>query len=413
MATPAGKSAYPSRLGSHTPAALPETVTACLIVRDEEERLPGALESVAFCDEVVVVDSGSTDRTVEIARAAGARVIENAWPGYGAQRNVALEHASSDWILEIDADERILTELQREIRRFIDDPPPGYDIGAFPQFHRFLGAELRMSMKYPNYRTRLFRRGAYRHDESRTVHEGIWPTGPVWPFEGEMSHELAGSWPEAVRDMWNYARLEASVLARPESPLTLVVGALVRPAAKFGYRVVVDGGWRDGVHGVLRIALECLSDALVWIRRSLHGPTGAAPSGHFAAGRPLGWGTPVVIGVASGARAAERTGQWLERAKAEGIDVALVTDAPPADGTVRIRPLHRFGPLLLARGLEAERQLRGQADALLVDGAAAQMLMRLIPATLQGRHAQLARGSDPASAKRSLSAAVEGSRPGG
>jgi glycosyl transferase family 2 len=384
---------------------LPETVTACLIVRDEQERLPGALESVSFCDEIVVVDGGSTDRTVDIAHAAGARVIDNPWPGYGAQRNVALDHATSDWILEIDADERILPELQREIRRFLDDPPLGYDIGAFPQFHRFLGAELRPSMKYPNYRTRLFRRGAYRHDEARTVHEGIWPTGPVWPFEGEMSHELAGSWAEAVRDMWNYARLEASVLPRARSPLTVIVGVIVRPAAKFAYRAIVDGGWRDGGRGLGRIGLECLGDALVWIRRSLRGSRGAGPPGHFATGRPPGWGTPVVIGIASGRRAAGRAGEWLERAAPEGLDVALLSNAARVDGAVRVRRVPRFGPMLLARALEAERQLRGQADALLVEGRAARLVVRVMPASLRGRQPRIAPGEQPPTVKARLAAA--------
>lgn len=379
-------------------------------MRDEEERLPGALGSVAFCDEIVVVDSGSTDRTVEIARAAGARVIENPWPGYGAQRNVALDHATSDWVLELDADERILPDLQREIRRFLDDPPRGYDIGAFPQFHHFLGAELRQSMKYPNYRTRLFRRGAYRHDESRTVHEGIWPTGPVWPFEGEMSHELAGSPREAVRDMWNYARLEASVLSAPSSPAAVIVGVIARPAVKFTYRAVVDGGWRDGARGLARIALECVSDAFVWIRRSLRAPRGGGESGHFATGRPTGWGTPVAIGLASGRRAAERTERWLEQAAAAGIDVALVTNAPPAHGAVRSRRLSRFGPFLLARALEAERQLRGQADALLVDGVAARILISLMPQSLQGRYGRVPPGELPAATKRRVTAAIEASR---
>src|SRR5829696_5140177 len=97
----------------------PQSITACLIVLNEEARLPAALDSVAWCEEIVVVDSLSTDRTVEIARAHGATVVENAWPGFGAQRNVAIDHATSEWILEVDADERISTDLRDEIRAFL------------------------------------------------------------------------------------------------------------------------------------------------------------------------------------------------------------------------------------------------------------------------------------------------------
>src|SRR5947209_3726192 len=91
------------------------TLSACLIVQDEQDRLPDALASVAFCDEVIVVDGGSGDGTVQIARAGGARVIENPWPGFAAQRNVALDAARGEWILEIDADERVSPPLRRSI----------------------------------------------------------------------------------------------------------------------------------------------------------------------------------------------------------------------------------------------------------------------------------------------------------
>jgi hypothetical protein len=383
-------------------SALPATISACLIVKDEEKRLPAALASVAFCDEIVVVDSGSTDRTLEIAREAGAIVIENPWPGYSAQRNVALDRASSDWILEVDADEQITPALREEIQRFLADPPQGYEICAMPQFHRFLGGELRYSMKYPAYRTRMFRRGAYRHDERRAVHEGLWPVGPVWPFEHDMSHELAESWGEAFQDAGNYARLEASLLAPASSAAAWVKGTVARPFAKFWFRLLVDGGWRDGWRGVARIALDCASDSMVWLRRRKGAPEGVVEEGHFAGARPPGWGTPVVIGVASGRAAAERAAAWLSAAWQEGVDVALVTDADPAGHEVRTRRIPRFGAIHLARALEAERQLRGQCDALLVEGAAARWWMRAIPGSLKGRQEEVRTADTPAAAKRRL-----------
>jgi glycosyl transferase family 2 len=357
-------------------------------VRDEEERLPAALASVAFCDQVVVVDSGSSDRTVQIAREAGALVLENPWPGYGAQRNVAIDHATSDWVLEVDADETITPELQREIRRFLDDPPAGYDVAGLPQFHRFLGGELRASMKYPGYRTRLFRRGSYRHDEGRAVHEGIWPMGSVWPFEHEMSHELAGSWREALTDTWNYSRLEASKLPPPASTADEIKGALFRPASKFLYRLLVDGGWRDGWRGLVRIALDCAHDSIVWLYRGRGRAEGAEPalgSGHFASGRPPGWGSELIVGIASGEGAAAAADRRLAEARAGGADVALITNAAPAGGSVRVRAITHFGPLTLIRALEAERQLRGAWDSLLVEGRTARILCRALPARLRGR----------------------------
>ena len=136
------------------------TVCACIIARDEEQRLPAALASVAFCDDVVVVDSGSRDRTMEVARAAGARVVEHPWRGFGMQRNVAIDAAAADWILEIDADERITPRLRAEIEEFLARPPEGVDICAVPCRDLFLGGRLGPSAKYPKYRLRLFRRRA-------------------------------------------------------------------------------------------------------------------------------------------------------------------------------------------------------------------------------------------------------------
>ena len=99
-----------------------QTISACLIVLNEEQLLPEALASVDFCDEIVVVDSGSTDATVEIARKASATVIENLWRGFGAQRNLAIDKARGDWILELDADERVTPELKRSLEDFLASP---------------------------------------------------------------------------------------------------------------------------------------------------------------------------------------------------------------------------------------------------------------------------------------------------
>jgi len=240
-------------------------ISACIIARNEQESLPDALASVAFCQEIVLIDSGSTDATMEIARAAGARVIEHSWRGYAAQRNVALDHARGEWILEIDADERVSPRLREEIEAFLANPP-GVDLAGLPLREMFLGHPLGPSGKYPKYRHRLLRRGAYRHDERRTVHEGIVPDGPVHPFSGDLIHLLATSWTEAVGDSWRYARLEAGQLTGARTPARILQGALLRPAAKLLYRLAVDGGWRDGWAGAAKIGLDCATDSLVWIR---------------------------------------------------------------------------------------------------------------------------------------------------
>jgi Glycosyl transferase family 2 len=361
-----------------------ETLSACIIARDEESRLPDCLASVAFCDDLVVVDGGSRDATVTLARTAGAKVVEQRWLGFAAQRNVALDHATGDWVLEIDADERVSPKLRAEIQRFLEAPPENVDIGGLPIRQRFLGAPLGPSAKYPDYRHRLVRRGAYRHDERRTVHEGLWPHGPVQPFSGDLEHLLAGTFGEAVRDAWAYARAESAQLPPAAGARAYAEGILMRPPAKLAYRLLVGGGWRDGWRGVLRIGLEALSDALVWCRALARGRvSSAAPApdaGHFSSVERAG--PARLVGVAAGG-GAHALAAWLRRAAGGGADVVLVTDTPDAGAGVRVHRLPRLGPLYLARALEAEHQLR-PIDALVPAGAADRRRLTLVPAALRG-----------------------------
>lgn len=380
------------------------TVCACIIARNEEQRLPAALASVAFCDEVVVVDSGSRDRTVELARAAGARVIEHPWRGFGAQRNVAIDRAAGDWVLEIDADERVTPELRAEIEAFLADVPDGVDICAVPCRDLLMGGRLGPSAKYPKYRLRLFRRGAYRHDEQVKVHEGLWAFGRTWAFQGDLEHVLADTPGEALRDAVAYARLEAEQLPGPVSPAGYVRGIVVRPFAKFWYRLVVDGGWRDGWRGLAKITLDCGSDALVWVFARGGRSGGPAPS-HYSQER-VRRGPVRLLAIASGAEGAARAAGWLRAARAAGADVALVTDAPAAvNSDLHVRALQRLTPLRLIRALDAEVQLRG-VDALVPCGRRERRLARMLPPELRAPFGALDPDTDPAEAERLVRAAT-------
>jgi hypothetical protein len=380
-----------------TPA--PATISACIIARDEAEHLPGCLESVAFCQEIVLVDSGSTDATIEIARAAGALVVQQPWLGFAAQRNIALDRASGDWVLEIDADERVSVSLRAEIERFLVSPTSGVDLCGLPLRDIFLGQPLGPSAKYPKYRHRLLRRGAYRHDEARTVHEGIVPLGAVHPFEGDLLHLLAASWGEALGDTWRYARLEAAQMQTRGSLGAFLEGALVRPAVKLVYRVAVDGGWRDGWRGLAKIVLDCATDTVVWTRHLLgrsgseHGHSGVAAGVHYGS-RKFRQGNLRVVGIAAGPRAAERGGQWLAGARAGGADVALIGDVTQSQTGVRVRPVTHLGPLALIRALDAEEQLR-PFDAVVAFGGRAHLLLRAAPPGLRGYMPHVTQETDP------------------
>jgi hypothetical protein len=381
-----------------------QTVCACIIARDEEERLPGALESVAFCDELVVVDSGSRDRTAEIARAAGAKLVFHPFKTFGKQRNVAIDHATSDWILEVDADERITPKLRAEIEAFLGAVPAGVDICGVPCRDLLLGGPLGPSAKYPKYRLRLFRRGRYYHDETVKVHEGLWAFGRTWAFEGDLEHLLAATPAEAIRDAWRYAGLEAAQLHGPVSAADRVRGSLLRPPVKFAYRLIVDGGWRDGWRGLAKISLDCAADALVWVRARGDDSAPAAPS-HYAKPRERRGAVRLLV-IASGDHDRRGVSRWLAGAQAAGADVGLVTDSPPdASADLHVRALARLTPLRLIRALDAEVQLRG-VDALVPWGRREQRLARMLPPELKAPYGPLDPGTDPEEAVRRVRAAT-------
>jgi len=357
---------------------MPESISACLIVQNEAERLPDALASVAFCDEIVVVDGGSTDGTAAIAERAGARVVHNPWPGFGAQRNRAIDEATSDWVLELDADERVSPALRGEIERFLAAPATGIDLVAIPIRHRFLGRQLGASARYPAYRYRLFKRDAFRHDEQRTVHEGLWSSDAVPRcFENDLEHVLADSVREAIADTWRYARLEAE-----QSSVTgaraAVKELLVRPVAKVAYRTIVLEGWRDGVPGLTKIGLDAATDMLV--------------AGHSVAGRGNRNGAPPrsvtprsgparIVALAPAALAGAAAA-WLARAAALGADVVLVTDGE-LDTTFRTRRLPKLGYRSVVRAVDSENQLRPLDALLLADGRGARWVRRM-PRAMRG-----------------------------
>jgi hypothetical protein len=252
-------------------------------------------------------------------------------------------------------------------------------MAALPMRDVFLGRGLGPSARYPRYRHRLFRRGAFRHDESRSVHEGLWPDGPTAALEGELRHLLASSWSEAIRDAVAYARLEAAALPAP-SLREALFGTVLRPAAKLAYRLLVYGGWRDGWRGVARIWLDCLTDSLATIYRLGNG----APDGADRLDRqPPRSGPPRLVGIAASDAGAARLAGWLAEAASAGADVALLSAGGAAGAAVRRRRMDGRGPGAVVRALDAEDQIR-PIDALVLAGRREGLLLRAAPRALRG-----------------------------
>jgi len=183
-------------------------LSAVLITHNEERKLADALASVAFCDERVVVDAGSTDGTVRIAVAAGARVVEKVpWPGFVAQRNAALEEARHDWVLVLDSDERVTPALRDEIqalraRGFTHD---GYRI---PRMAFYLGRWIRATDWYPDPQLRLFDRRKGRW-EGHLIHESVRVRGSVGRLKADLEHYTYNDVSDHLRTIDRYTTLWA------------------------------------------------------------------------------------------------------------------------------------------------------------------------------------------------------------
>ena len=237
---------------------MPKTLSVVLITLNEAANLPRTLASVRWAQEIVVVDSGSTDGTQEIARGAGARVFEEPWKGFGAQKNAAIGHATGDWILSLDADEEVSTELAREIQTLLAGEPESTAY-RIPRLNHFLGRPLRHGGYWPDPKLRLFRRGAARFAE-RAVHEAMETTGEssagVGMLKGHVVHHCYPTLEDYIEHMNRYSSLSARMLVEsgraPRSWVGLVWNGVVNPAATFLYNYVFRLGFLDGRAGLLQ-----------------------------------------------------------------------------------------------------------------------------------------------------------------
>ncbi len=223
-------------------------LTVTVITFNEAPNIAGALESVAWADEIVVVDSGSTDDTVAIARSHGARVESRAWTGYGAQKNHAAACASQDWILSLDADERVTPKLASEIRALMERGPvaQGY---RFPRVTYYLGRWIRSTDWYPDVHVRLYDRRAARWND-RKVHEGLDLEGRVERLEGELLHYPYRNISDHLSKIDRYTTLAAEQWAA-DGRRASAIQALVHPRLAFFRNYVLKGGFRDGAAGLL------------------------------------------------------------------------------------------------------------------------------------------------------------------
>ena len=222
-------------------------ISATIITFNEERNISRVIESLRCCDEIFVLDSGSNDRTVEIASKLGARVVDASWHGYAAQKNIAADLAANDWIFSIDADESLSEALEAEIWQ-IKKAGPEFDGYTVPRLAQYLGRWIMHSGWHPDRKVRLFNRNRAKW-VGEFVHESVKVDGSVGHLKSNLLHFTCSSLSEHVRTMNSYTTLAAQEIAarRKVVPFSKL---LLDPPWTFFQTYVLKLGFLDGVEGL-------------------------------------------------------------------------------------------------------------------------------------------------------------------
>jgi len=227
-------------------------VTAVVLTRDEARHLPDCLASLAWTDTVLVVDSGSTDGTQDIARSGGAQVVEHSFDNFSTQRNVALDLVRTPWVLFVDADERVPAALAQEIAQALSAPAAA--AYWLPRANLFWGHQMRAGGWWPDHQLRLLQAQRVRYDPARAVHEVAQVDGPTAHLSQPLVHLNYDSPAELYRKQRQYAALDAE-RRRAEGRPPRRRQYLTMPVRAFWRRYVALSGWRDGATGLLACGL--------------------------------------------------------------------------------------------------------------------------------------------------------------
>ena len=228
-------------------------LSVVLITRNAGAQLHASLDTARFADEIIVVDSGSTDDTVQIAASFGARVFDQAWLGFGSQKQFAVAKARFEWVLCLDADERVTSELAAAITAELAAPRAA--AYRMARCNRFLGRWLRHGEGYPDWSVRLFVRRRARWSDD-IVHERVLCDGPVATLAGDLRHESAESLDAYLAKQNRYTTLQAQRL-HEQGKSASVPQLLLSPALRFLKFYFLRMGFLDGIAGLVHIAIGC------------------------------------------------------------------------------------------------------------------------------------------------------------
>ena len=239
-----------------------QPLSVAIITLNAAAQLEACLRSVHFADEIVVVDSGSTDGTPELAERCGARVIAQPWLGFGPQKQFAVEAAQHDWVLCLDADERVSPELQAAIESTLQQPATG--AYRFARCNRFLGRYLKYGEGYPDWSLRLFDRRQARWSDD-AVHEKVVSQASVGTLPGDLLHDSAETLAAYLTKQNRYTSLAADMAWQAGKRSSF--GRLIfSPIVRFIKFYLLRQGFRDGLPGLIHIAIGCMNSFLKYAK---------------------------------------------------------------------------------------------------------------------------------------------------
>lgn len=237
-------------------------LSVVIIAKNSASVFEACLASVAFADEILVVDSGSTDETLTIAKRFGARIVHREWAGYGAQKQFAVEHATHDWVFCIDTDERVSEELGLNI--LSEMFAPKYKAYQMPRCNRFMGRWLRHGEGYPDHNLRLFHRAHARWSDD-TVHEHVLASGDIGCLRGDLQHESEATLAQYLEKQNRYTTLQADNLVQLDRS-KLVFKMLSSPIVRFIKFYFLRRGFLDGVPGLVHITIGCINSFMKYAK---------------------------------------------------------------------------------------------------------------------------------------------------
>ncbi len=221
-------------------------LAAIILTKNVEKHIVPCIETLRFCDRIVVSDSYSTDSTVALAQSAGAEVIQRLFDNFAGQRNAAMDAVDAEWIFFVDADERIPEVLGTEVRSVLERAEAGWWV---PRHNFIVGHQVRHGGFYPDYQLRLLRRAAARYDPARPVHEVVILQGPSGYLAEPMLHYNYDDWGQFHAKQRRYAALESAIL-RERGVKPWPHKFVRQPLREFWRRYVTLAGWRDGWMGL-------------------------------------------------------------------------------------------------------------------------------------------------------------------